>query len=365
MIRPSLAAFLSLCLSVGFVAQASDAEPPKHELEAIVVNVMTKAFQVADYDTVEALFGKLSPENKIQFLQEVAEMTLTCQSQMTEEALRATTTVDTMLMATVQAQPDCLPLAIERWAEAKQFQTQLLGRLTLSFFEPAVGATQSPSSTVIPAQAGIQTKDVHTASLDPRLRGGDGKNLYQPVRPAVHFPPSVAPPVAHHTPYQTHGGIIHTTPLPMQQPIVAPVSPMPPLYHQPIQHQNHVPVSPMPPSVAPPGVHFTPDQTHSYVVHLTPPPIPQRQAETAKIVRYYHVGDISGSGPPSPDFMNQMIRTVAPEWWYMEEGATITFDANTRSLVIRQTEEIHTQIEDFFRQLREWKEAHGIQVLMK
>ena len=30
-------------------------------------------------------------------------------------------------------------------------------------------------NTVIPAQAGIQTEDVTPISLDPRLRGGDGK----------------------------------------------------------------------------------------------------------------------------------------------------------------------------------------------
>ena len=30
-------------------------------------------------------------------------------------------------------------------------------------------------NTVIPAQAGIQTKDVNLVSLAPRLRGGDGK----------------------------------------------------------------------------------------------------------------------------------------------------------------------------------------------
>jgi len=73
MIRTSLAAFLSLCFSVGFVAQASDAEPPQHELEAIVVNVMTETCQVTDYDTVKALFDELSPENK-KFLQEVVAM---------------------------------------------------------------------------------------------------------------------------------------------------------------------------------------------------------------------------------------------------------------------------------------------------
>ena len=35
---------------------------------------------------------------------------------------------------------------------------------------------QSPKTFVIPAQAGIQTEDFDPVSLDPRFRGGDGKN---------------------------------------------------------------------------------------------------------------------------------------------------------------------------------------------
>ena len=146
MIRTSLVALLSLCLAVGLVAKEPDSQP-QSELETIAVNIMTKAFQVGDYDTVEALFGKLSPEKKKEFLQEAAEMTLSCQSQMTAEALGSTTTVDAVLMAAVQAQPDSLPLAIEQWMEAKQLQTQLLGRLTLSLFEPAVG--EKPTALVV------------------------------------------------------------------------------------------------------------------------------------------------------------------------------------------------------------------------
>jgi len=185
MYRASLIAFLSLCLSVGLVAKE-----PQSELEAIAVSIMTKAFQVADYDTVETLFGKLSPENKVKFLQEAEAMTLTDTTNMVGKP----TISDSMLVATMQAQPDNLLEVLERWAEAKQEQTQLLGRLTLSLFESATEEKQSLPNTVIPAQAGIQTKDVHTAPLGPRLRGGDGKNLYQPVYTAVHIPPSVAPP---------------------------------------------------------------------------------------------------------------------------------------------------------------------------
>ena len=39
----------------------------------------------------------------------------------------------------------------------------------------AVGV-QDCQHSVIPAQAGIQTKDFSPVSLAPRLRGGDGKN---------------------------------------------------------------------------------------------------------------------------------------------------------------------------------------------
>jgi len=47
-------------------------------------------------------------------------------------------------------------------------------------------------NTVIPAQAGIQTKDVNLVSLDPRLRGGDGKTeLVDGLGGLLHFPKEV------------------------------------------------------------------------------------------------------------------------------------------------------------------------------
>jgi len=72
MTRTSLVALLSLCLAAALVAKEPDSQP-QSELETIAVNIMTKAFQAAEYKTVEALFDELSPENK-KFLQEMAAM---------------------------------------------------------------------------------------------------------------------------------------------------------------------------------------------------------------------------------------------------------------------------------------------------
>ena len=116
------------------VAQAPDSEP-KLDLEKIAVNIMTKAFQVADYDTVEVLFGKLSVENKKTFLQEAVGMTM-MMSDMSETSMPRTL-MDTAFFALMMNEPAKQHETIERWSAQKSKQTQLLGRLTLSLFEQA------------------------------------------------------------------------------------------------------------------------------------------------------------------------------------------------------------------------------------
>ena len=132
MCRLSLVALLSLGLAVGLVAKE-----PVAELEAIAVNVMTKAFQVSDYDTVEALFGKLSIENKKKFLQEAVAMTM-MMSEMSD-ANMPRTLLDTAFFSLMMNEPAKQHETLERWAIQKNKQTQLLGRLTLSLFEPSAG----------------------------------------------------------------------------------------------------------------------------------------------------------------------------------------------------------------------------------
>ncbi|MCL2709670.1 MAG: hypothetical protein FWE95_02220 [Planctomycetaceae bacterium] len=152
MIRTSLVALLSLCLAAALVAKEPDSQP-QSELEAIAVNVMTKAFQVADYDTVEALFDKLSPENKIKFLQEANAMTRTCYVELAKAVGEMSTPI---MFADISFHSrmagigmgitsadivEALSETLELYTKEKADQTQLLGRLTLSLFEPAVVAT--------------------------------------------------------------------------------------------------------------------------------------------------------------------------------------------------------------------------------
>jgi len=179
MYRASLIAFLSLCLSVGLVAKE-----PTGELEAIAVNIMTKAFQVADYDTVETLFGKLSPENKVKFLQEAV-------------TLLSNYFNPSISIANLSKEE------INQFGETRAKKTQLLGRLTLSLFESAtVRLTLNPHHQYLRRVEVMQPTPLIVYELDNHS----------------------APPVANPTPYQTHGGYtVHLTPPPVQQqPIVAP-----------------------------------------------------------------------------------------------------------------------------------------------
>ena len=128
MYRTSLIAITSLFLSVALVA-----EEPTVDLEEIAVNVMTTAFQVADYDTVEVLFGKLSTENKKKFLLEAVGMTM-MMSDMSETSMPRIF-MDTAFFSLMMNEPAKQHETIERWAAQKSKQTQLFGRLTLLLFE--------------------------------------------------------------------------------------------------------------------------------------------------------------------------------------------------------------------------------------
>ena len=137
MIRTSLVALLSLCLAAALVAKEPDSQP-QSELETIAVNVMTKAFNIGDYDTVEALFGKLSPENQKKFLETAVAMD--------ETFVEADFTLR-MQSASTPGTIDVLESLFEAYAKQKSKQTQLLGRLTLSLFEPAV--EEKPTALVV------------------------------------------------------------------------------------------------------------------------------------------------------------------------------------------------------------------------
>jgi hypothetical protein len=125
MYRASLVAIASLFLSAALVAQEAQSE-----LDTVAVQIMVKAYQVADYDTVETLFHKLSLENKKQFLKEAIETTESMLGEM------PSTTMDAIFYSLISAAgTDQTPAVLGQYVEQKRYQTQLLGRLTLSLFE--------------------------------------------------------------------------------------------------------------------------------------------------------------------------------------------------------------------------------------
>jgi hypothetical protein len=132
----SFVLFLSLLLSAVPVTKAQAADPPI-DLEMLAVEIMVKAFQVNDYETVELLFDKLSLENKKKFLQEAVEMIVT-----DFESPIDGTLVDVMYYGLLQlfseiidesGEPYCTTFS--SFIDLKGQQTQLLGRLTASLFE--------------------------------------------------------------------------------------------------------------------------------------------------------------------------------------------------------------------------------------
>jgi len=77
MYRISIIAIASLFISAVLVAKAPAAEPLSVEppnLETVMFRVMVAAFSVNDYETIETLFDKLSPEDKKRFLFGAATM---------------------------------------------------------------------------------------------------------------------------------------------------------------------------------------------------------------------------------------------------------------------------------------------------
>ena len=156
MYRTSLLVLISLLLAVPAFAQ-TPAEPSV-DLEAVAVKIMVKAFQFGDYETIETLFEKLSLENKIKFLQDVAELAIILRSEIDNAVTKEgypirSTVVDSLFLVLVTVESidktSFTNLCAEYQAE-KVRQTELLGRLTASLLEqtestaPAVVQTPKP-----------------------------------------------------------------------------------------------------------------------------------------------------------------------------------------------------------------------------
>ena len=78
----------------------------------------------------------------------------------------------------------------------------------------------------------------------------------------------------------------------------------------------------------------------------------QRRAKGDLFVKMHYVGDINNAG----DLLEIVQTVIQPEsWMRMELGGEgeIQVHPSTESLAVRQTEEVHTQIEDLLTQIRE------------
>jgi hypothetical protein len=299
--RTSLIAIASLFISAVLVAKAPATEPPA-KLEAITVNVILMAYHVADYDTVETLFGKLSLESKKQFLLVATGGASTNLNEMMGDTA-GHTLPEIMLTATAQAQTlKEMPQVLEQWAEQKRKQTQLLGRLTLSLFE----------------------------------------------QPAVV------------TPYRTHGGVVAAMPQPsppLKPMMVHPPVPQPaPPGMSPVVVPGHddgfialgsygrVYIKGLEASEIIDAVKFHLSK------FLDNPPAGH------KFMRHYHIGDIwckDGSSfasiEASSDFAHLITQVIEPKSW-KEEGISIEYLVDAQDFAIRQTAEVHEKLAAFFNQ---------------
>ena len=133
------------------------------DLEAIAVGVMKAAYQVADYDTVEALFDKLSIDNKKEFLREALTMSEVKIGEdlknLPQTFVDAAVLTQYMFASQDEAKQATIPDVFERWIESKSEQTQLLGRLTLSLFE------QSAENTRVAAKQTFQIQYPESSTL--------------------------------------------------------------------------------------------------------------------------------------------------------------------------------------------------------
>ena len=138
MFRTTLLAFLTLFLSITLIAQE-----PTGELEATVVQIMIQAYQVGDYDTVETLFDKISPDSKKNFLQKavaMSEVVIGRDTNVIPGTFLDMSFLAPMLVTLNETNAKEMSESLERWATERSKQTQLLGRLTLSLFEQSARA---------------------------------------------------------------------------------------------------------------------------------------------------------------------------------------------------------------------------------
>jgi len=305
MYRISLIAITSL-----FLSAALTAEEPNVDMEAIATPVMIQAFQVADYDTVEALFDKLSLESKKKFLQEAVAMSEVVLGRDTDKAPQ--TALDVAFMAhaiaySSETKPEAVSKMFGQWAPQKQKQTQLLGRLVMSLFEPTLESHSTPYKT----HGGV----VHAP------------HGAQPVPPVAVAPPGLlpcVPPVPHDDGYVTLGsyGRVYIKGLDASE------------------------------------------MRDAFNFHLARYIPKEKEEKGLLLIKMYYVGDIMESTNLDDTKIKEMLTTVIePKSWHSDMGGEnlgegyVTMHAPTQSLAVRQTPEIHAQIEDLISQLRTLKTA--------
>ena len=139
--------FLAFTLAIALAANAP-ANEPTVDLETAILEIMTTAFCVGDYDTVETLFDKLSSDGKKKFVQEGSAFA--AGKRIGGNGIDCTL-VDGMFQR-VNQQYASMDVTLDKFMSflykeylpQKMEQTQLLGRLTLSLFEQSAHQIVKP-----------------------------------------------------------------------------------------------------------------------------------------------------------------------------------------------------------------------------
>jgi hypothetical protein len=357
MYRASLVAIASLFLSAALVAQEAQSE-----LEAFALKITINAYQVGDYDTVETLFHKLSLENKKMFLQVAIVMSEVVFGKDIDMLPQTFVDVAFTVVTNTEREPkpkmEDMPAVLMQWAEIKKRQTQLLGRLTLSLFEPS--AKERKSGGLTPPH---ESKPIYSKKKFAPKSGGVSPPLMQRPESEQRILKLLEMPI-------TFSG--SADPVTLAQALHAFCGPHnmamfvdeAGLREAGISSDVMVHIPPISEVKLSGVLNMLLDQHGlAYVVKNEMLTITtKKKAKGATVTRTYYIGDmITGYvGDTGIQHLADIVTAVVePDSWKEDYYATIAVHAATKSLAIRQTEDVHTQIEDLFTQIR-WMndEAH-------
>ena len=339
---------LSLFLSAMLVAKAPAADP---DLEAIAVGVMKAAYQVADYNTVEALFDKLSINNKKDFLREALTMSAVIFGRNLREGELPQTFLDLgfTVIANTEREPkpkmEDMPEMFERWAMQKSEQTQLLGRLTLSLFEQS--AEKPHAAKVYPSvwQELVERRRVSSTPRQyqrPDQRPESEWQIFRQLETPVTLDMDTNVPLE--KALNMLCGAVDIVPYldraALQEADISPdaMVRLPLVKASPFGGVLNMVLDPL-------GLTWV---VRNEMLNITT----KKQARGDTFIRSYYVGDIIPETISGVTIQDTIMSVAAPQTWY-DGDKLMRFHHATQSLVIRQTEDVHAQIESLLNQMRQ------------